>query len=71
MVDINGAYMHGRYEEIWLKSLYIMFNVKVFTMQNGQPSHFEVEAGILTVLHAQFKWFTKNQMIYKKNATYI
>ena len=30
MVDVNGAYKHGRYDNIWLNSLRVMSNIKVF-----------------------------------------
>ena len=30
MEGVNGAYKHGMYERVWLKSLDIMFNIKVF-----------------------------------------
>ena len=33
MVDVNGAYKHGRYEKIWLNSLHVMSNMKVFDMR--------------------------------------
>ena len=38
MVEVSGTYKHGRYERIWLKSLCIISNVKVFTMQDGQTA---------------------------------
>ena len=34
MVEINGAYDYGRYEKIWVNSLCVMSNVKVFAMQD-------------------------------------
>ena len=37
MVEVNGAYKQGSHETIWLKSLRVISNVKVFAMQNGQP----------------------------------
>ena len=30
MVEVNGAYKHGWYEQIWLNSLCVMSNVKIF-----------------------------------------
>ena len=27
MVEVKGAYKHGRYEKIWLNSLHVMSNV--------------------------------------------
>ena len=36
MVEISGAYKHGKLDEIWLKSLRVMSNVKVFATQDGQ-----------------------------------
>ena len=35
MEEVNGAYKHGRYEEIWLNSLRVMSNVKLFATQDG------------------------------------
>ena len=35
MVEVKGAYMHGTYENIWLKSWHVITNAKVFTMQDG------------------------------------
>ena len=35
---VLGAYKHGRYEKIGLKSLYAMFSLNVFAMQSGQPA---------------------------------
>ena len=29
-VEVNGVYKHGNYERIWLKTLHVMSNVKVF-----------------------------------------
>ena len=34
MAEVNGIYKHGRYELIWLNSLRVMSNVKVFAMQD-------------------------------------
>ena len=34
MVEVSGADKNGRYEKIVLNSLCVMFNVKVFAMQN-------------------------------------
>ena len=36
MVEVNGAYRRGKYEKLytWLKSLHVMFNVKVFVTQD-------------------------------------
>ena len=36
MVETNGAYKHDRYEQIWLKSLHVMANVRVFAMQDSR-----------------------------------
>ena len=36
MVEVNGAYKHGRYEKIWLHTLCVMSNLKVFATQNRQ-----------------------------------
>ena len=38
MAEVNGAYKHGRYENIWVKSLHVMSNINVFAMQDGQPA---------------------------------
>ena len=37
MVEVNGAYEHGRYYENWLKSLRVTSNVKVSATQDGRP----------------------------------
>ena len=34
MVEVNGAYKHGRYEKIWFNSLRVMANDKVFAKQD-------------------------------------
>ena len=34
MVEVNGAYKHGKYEKLWLKSLCVMSTVKA--MQDSQ-----------------------------------
>ena len=36
MVEVNGAYKHGRYEKVWLNSLHVMSNDKVFATLDGQ-----------------------------------
>ena len=36
MVEVNGTCKHGRYNKIWLKSLCVMSNIKVFAMQDGR-----------------------------------
>ena len=36
IVEINGAYRHERYGRIWLKSLHVMCNIKVYAMQDGR-----------------------------------
>ena len=36
MVEVNGVYNHGRYEQIWLKSMRVMSNIKVFATQDKQ-----------------------------------
>ena len=38
MVEVKGAYKHGGYDKMWLKSLHVMSNIKIFVMQNGQPA---------------------------------
>ena len=38
MIEVNGAYKHGRYEKRWLKSLCAMSNVKVFATQDNPPA---------------------------------
>ena len=35
MVQVNGAYQHDRYEKIWLKSLHIMSNIRVYAMKDS------------------------------------
>ena len=35
MEEINGAYKHGKCEQIWLKTLHVMFNFKLFATQDG------------------------------------
>ena len=34
MVEVNDAYNHGRCENIWLNSLHVMSNIKVFATQD-------------------------------------
>ena len=34
MVEVNGTYKHGRYENNWLNSFHVMSNVKAFVMQD-------------------------------------
>ena len=36
MVDANGVYKHDRYENIWLYTLHVMSNIKVFAMRDSQ-----------------------------------
>ena len=36
MVEVNGAYKHGRYVKNWLKSLRGLSNFKVFATQDGR-----------------------------------
>ena len=38
MVEVPGAYKHIRYEQIWLNSLNVIFNVKVLAMDDSQPA---------------------------------
>ena len=38
MVEVNGTYRHGRYENIWLTDLRIMSSVKAFATQEGRPA---------------------------------
>ena len=37
MVEVYGAYKHGRHERIWLKNLCVASNVKVFAVLDRQP----------------------------------
>ena len=41
MVEVNGAYKQGRYENIWLNRLRVGSNVKVFDTQDGWPAKHE------------------------------
>ena len=34
MAEVNGAHQHGRYVRIGLKSLHVMFNSKMFAVQD-------------------------------------
>ena len=36
MVEVNGSYENGRNERIWLRSLHLISNTKVFAMQDQQ-----------------------------------
>ena len=36
MIEVHDAYKHGRYEEIWLNTLRVMSNIRVFATQDGQ-----------------------------------
>ena len=36
MVAVDGAFKHGRYDKIWLKSLRAVSNVKVLATQDGR-----------------------------------
>ena len=39
MVETKGTYTHGRHmKKIWLKSLCLMSNIKVFVMQAGRTN---------------------------------
>ena len=39
MVDANGRHKRGRYEKkLWLKSLPVMFTLKVFVTQDGRTT---------------------------------
>ena len=38
VVEVNGAYRHGRYENIGLNSLCVMSNVKVVATQDGRTA---------------------------------
>ena len=38
MVEVNGAYKHDRYKQIWSKSLHVVSNIKVFATQNQWTS---------------------------------
>ena len=43
-LEVNGAYKHCKYEQIWLRKLFIMSNIKVFLTRwdiltdNGQSA---------------------------------
>ena len=41
MKEADGAYKHGRYETVWLNSVYEMFIVNDFAMQDGQPAKYK------------------------------
>ena len=36
MIEVNGAYKHGRHEKIWFKCLCVMPTFNVFTKMDGQ-----------------------------------
>ena len=38
LVEVSGAYEHGRYDQIRLKSVRVMSNDKVFATDNGLPA---------------------------------
>ena len=42
MLDISGAYKHGKYEKRW-KSFGVMSTMKVFAMQDGQMANHPAE----------------------------
>ena len=39
MVEVTGAYKHGRYEKIRLNILHVKSNIKVFVRQDSQPTN--------------------------------
>ena len=36
MVEVNGAYKHGKHEQIWSNSLLVMSNARVAATENGR-----------------------------------
>ena len=38
MVEDNGAFKHGRCDKIWLKSLHVTSNIRVFATEDSQPA---------------------------------
>ena len=39
IVEVNGAYLQGRYERFPMKSFGIISNAKIFAMQDGLPAN--------------------------------
>ena len=58
MVEANGAYKHGRYEQIWLNSLCVMSNAKMFAMQD---SRLVERTQLITCNHVILMWI-KNKI---------
>ena len=53
MLEVNGVYKHGRYAQIWLKSLRVTSTNKVSATQDGPP------AELITQIHILLIWIKK------------
>ena len=55
MLEVNGAYRHGRYKRIWLHHL--TPNVNVFATQDGRKVG---RTGLVIWIHIMLIWMLKN-----------
>ena len=51
IVEVNGAYKHGRYDKIWLKSISVMSNVEFLTPKMAGQRSFSQPAGQTNTIH--------------------
>ena len=66
LVEVTGAYKHGRYDKNWRKSLHVVSNVKVFVMQDGQSAgklneHDSLHRLIYYSYGSKISWTTPSQ----------
>ena len=66
-VEVNGAYKHDKFGNIWFEILCVMSNFKVFAMQDHQPaSRTNLTHQIYPyVTHIDQKWLDHSLVLYK------
>ena len=67
MVNVNGAYKHGRYEKKMWSSLRVMSNIKVFAMLGRRPARWPTgRTRLTTQIHMILMWLKKKNHTHKK-----